>query len=104
MWCTAHAITFRTRTKEHHTSADEGIHTLKWPAKCPNLNPIKNLWARVKIQIDVNVFDCTWCRGDEPPAPRPKERFTAKVMVWGIIAHGLKFLVLCSGGAINGEE
>jgi predicted DNA-binding protein YlxM (UPF0122 family) len=52
------------------------------------------------IFSDESYFDCSdhhaymWCRGDEPPAPRPKERYTAKVMVWGIIAHGLKFLVL----------
>ena len=31
----------------------EGIVRIDWPACNPDLNPIKNLWARIKMQLNL---------------------------------------------------
>jgi hypothetical protein len=49
------------------------------------VDSVENLLSYDHTKIifsDESYFDCSdmWCRGDEPPAPGPEERYTAKVM------------------------
>ena len=51
---TPHTANVTTRFLE-----EQGIGTLDWPAKSPDLNPIENLWDQVKREADRHIMEHT---------------------------------------------
>ncbi len=62
------------------------------------------------IFSDESYFDCSdhhksmWVRHGEEPTPRPKERYSSKVMVWGLIGYNFRLLVILNGSSVDGAE
>lgn len=52
------------RSRRATTTLEElGIEVLPWPAQSPDLNPIENMWSRMKNEIEnieVHGFDALW--------------------------------------------
>ena len=53
----------RTQQWLENGGQEHGFTVMKWPANSPDLNPIENLWAWVKIELHRRYSDTKYLAG-----------------------------------------
>jgi hypothetical protein len=65
---------YRTKSFLSELSVQHRFNLMEWPAHSPDLNPIENLWAHLKTQLNQRYPDTKYIRGNPDSVRRVLNR------------------------------